>query len=79
MRCLVTGAAADTTRAREYLSFTPTIPLRAGLTAQVTWQRSLRDASLRPVRGLGHTATERGSDGAPAVSLDAVVDDPARE
>jgi UDP-glucuronate 4-epimerase len=32
---------ADTTRAREHLGFVPSTPLRAGLQAQVAWQREL--------------------------------------
>jgi UDP-glucuronate 4-epimerase len=34
-------ALADTTRAREQLGFVPSTPLRAGLQAQVAWQRDL--------------------------------------
>ena len=34
-------ALADMTRAREVLGYTPTTPLRAGLEAQVAWQREL--------------------------------------
>ena len=37
-------ALADTTLARERLGFTPQVPLREGLRAQVEWQRMLRDA-----------------------------------
>lgn len=34
-------ALADMTRAREQLGFTPTMPLRQGLEAQIAWQREL--------------------------------------
>lgn len=34
-------ALADMTRAREQLGFTPTMPLRQGLKAQIAWQREL--------------------------------------
>jgi UDP-glucuronate 4-epimerase len=36
---------ADTTRARTRLGFTPEVPLREGLAAQVAWQRSLLASS----------------------------------